>query len=83
MTNEVFRYKWESVGLVNSLVLNFPCFTETVTLRKWTSLVERWISNLILDLMFLGEGNEMIQRVKKISSIKRNHTNGDNPVFWE
>ena len=39
--DEVFRYKCESVGLVNSVVLNFPCFKETVILRKWTSLVER------------------------------------------
>ena len=37
--------------------------------------------------VILCEGNEMIQRVlvagpyEKISSIKRNHTKGDNPVF--
>ena len=46
--DEAFRQKRESVDLVNSVVLNFPCFTS----RKWTSLLKRWISNLILDFMF-------------------------------
>ena len=39
---------------------------------------------MFLDLLCVKKGSDLLLfHMKKISSIKRNHTKGDNPVFLE